>query len=119
MLPTMERRSARSTYSSVRRFPSWTARRVSVTPALTTMRLPTADLDPGSGATETRPAVLRLVELPHSDRKQKAQRRQRDHHGGAAVAHERQRYPHDGEQARHHPDIDQDLGREHRRHPEG
>src|SRR5882724_5042024 len=118
MFPTMERRSARSMYSSVRRFPSWTARRVSVTPALTTMRFPTANLDPGSRR-GTRPAMMRLVELPHSDRDQETQCSQGDHHGRSAVAHERQRNPHDGEQARHHANVDQDLDRKYARHPEG
>src|SRR5712664_2516868 len=41
-LPTIERWRCRSRYRSVRRLPSWTATRVSIGPAVTTMRLLTA-----------------------------------------------------------------------------
>src|SRR5262249_41030919 len=104
MFPTIERRPSRSTYSSVRTLPSWTATRVSTRPALTTMCFPTRDLDPGPEARAAIPA-LTSVELPHSDREEKPQRHERHHHRGSAVAHERQRNPDDGQQARHHPQV--------------
>src|SRR3990172_5511528 len=116
MLLTMERRRARSTYSSASWCPSCTARRVSVTPALTTIRFPTAVLDPGVCI----PAVTqRLLELPHPYREQEPKPHERDDHGGPPVAHQRERDPHHGKQPRHHPQIDQRLGGEERGHAEG
>src|SRR5438552_2122857 len=113
-LPTIERCPRRSTYSSVRRLPSCTATRVSVSPALTTIRLPTAA--PRWRARRRRSARPRGVslELPHPDREEEAERRQGDEHRGPAVAHERQRYPDHGQEPRDHPHVDQHLGGEQR-----
>src|SRR5438552_10578572 len=109
-LPTMERRPSRSTYSSVMSAPSCTATRVSVSPALTTIRLPTAA--PRWRARRRPPArpPCASLELPHPDREQEPERRQGDDHRGAAVTHERQRDPHHGQEARDHPHVDQHLG---------
>src|SRR4030067_1700406 len=116
MLLTSERRRALSRYSSASGFPSGTARRVSVTPALTMVRSPPAVLDPGICI----PAVTqRLLELPHSYREQEPKPHERDDHGGPPVAHQRERDPHHGQQPRHHPQIDQRLGGEERGHAEG
>src|SRR5215831_16508429 len=101
MLPTMERRRARSTYSSVRRFWSWTASRVSDTPTLTMMRLLTAA--PAPGSPHSRVHESWLLELPHPDGEEESDAHERYQHGRAAIAHERQRDPHDGKQARDHP----------------
>src|SRR5262245_48664373 len=108
-LPTMERRLCRSRYSSVRRLPSCTATRVSVSPALTTMRLPTAA--PRWRARRRGPSRLHgaSLELPHPYREEEAQRGQGDDHRGAAVAHQRQRNSHDGQQPGHHAHVDEHL----------
>src|SRR4030095_804765 len=116
MRPAMERRPSRSTYRSVSTLPSCTATRVSMRPALTTIRFPTWNLDPGRGKGPA--AILRLVELPHSDREQEPEPHQRHHHGRPAVTHQRQGNPHDGQETRHHPQVDQGLGGEDRGHPE-
>src|SRR6266511_200284 len=124
MLPTMERRPARSTYSSTSCVPSCTARRVSVTPALTTIRLSTAAV-PSSEARApgeqlvARRRRARLLELPHSDREEEPQRHERHHHGRPAVTHERKRDAHDGQQARHHAQVDERLGGEQGRDAQG
>src|SRR5262245_12673211 len=114
MLPTIERRRARSTYSSVRRLPSCTASRVSVTPTLTTIRFFTAVLIRGPA-----PRQLSLLEPPHSHREQEAQSHERDDHGRSAVAHERKRDADHREQPRHHAQVDERLGGEEHGHPEG
>src|SRR5262249_37755321 len=94
MFPTIERRPARSTYSSTSCCPSCTARRVSVTPALTTIRLPTAAVPraeaQASGARlVVRGQRTRLLELPHSNREEEPQSHKRHDHGRTAVAHQR------------------------------
>src|SRR5262245_22684958 len=108
MLPTMERRRVRSTYSSVSRELSCTARRVSVTPTFATIRFFTWPSIRG-GRPGGCPALL---ELPHSHREQEAQPHERDDHGGSAIAHERQRDADHREQPRHHAQIDERLGGE-------
>src|SRR5262245_572700 len=111
-LPTIERCPWRSTNSSVRRVPSCTATRVSVSPALTTIRLPrAAPRWRRRRRRSCRPDDASL-ELPHPYREQEAERCQGDDHRGAAVAHERQRDPHHGQEPRDHPHVDQHLGRE-------
>src|SRR5215470_17827082 len=121
MFPTIERRPVRSTYSSTSCVPSCTARRVSVTPALTTMRLPTAAVP---SARAWRPPVhdsrsarrrTRLLELPHSHREEEPQRHERHDYGRPAVAHEREGDADDRQEPRHHTQVDQGLrGEEHR-----
>src|SRR5262245_40659607 len=115
MFPTIERRPARSTYSSTNCCPSCTARRVSVTPALTTIRLPTA-ADPSaeakaSGARRAvRPRRTRLLELQHSNREEEPQSHDRHDHGRTAVSHHRERDAYHGEEARDYAQVDQCLG---------
>src|SRR6266478_5670193 len=124
MLPTMERRPARSTYNSISCVPSCTARRVSVTPALTTIRFPTAAVPssrahaPGARLAARRRRA-RLLELPHSDREEEPQRHERDDHGRPAVAHERKRDAHHGQETRHHAQVDERLGGKQRRDTQG
>src|SRR5580765_5587608 len=117
MFPTMERRRARSTYSSVSWLPSCTARRVSVTPSFTTIRFPTAAPD-GPGV--LRPARLfGLLELPHSNREEEPQSHEGHHHGRPPIAHERERNADHGQEAGHHPQVDQGLGGEQRGDAQG
>src|SRR5262244_2877671 len=96
MFPTLARRPARSTYSSTSWCPSCTARRVSVTPAFTTIRLPTAAVPSAEArASGARHAVrsrrTRLLELPHSNREEEPQSHERHDHGRTTVAHQRKR----------------------------
>src|SRR3989337_430614 len=124
MLPTMERRPALSTYSSTSCVPSCPARRVSVTPALTTIRFPTAAVPSSeAGAPGARLAArrrrARLLELPHSNREEEPERNERCDQGRPAVAHERERDAHDRQQARHHAQVDERLGGEQGRDAQG
>src|SRR6267142_6469569 len=97
MLPTIERRPARSSYSSTSCVPSCTARRVSVTPALTTIRFPTAAVpSPWAEAPDERCETrlggrARLLELPHSHREKESQSHEGHDHGRATIAQQRQR----------------------------